>query len=225
MQAALRLFLRFAAEEGWASPELVHAVPSFRTYGLSGVPRGLAETDVWRLLHSLGSSDVSARDRAIVLLLAVYGVRRGQVCALRFEDLDWRERSITFRAHKGGKAIRHELIPPVADALATYLRHERPVRDDASVFLSTMQPHGALNPTAVTQVIRSLLDRLGIRSTPLGPHALRHAFATRLLRAGQSLKAIADLLGHRSLSATSMYAKVDHARLLEVAGDWPEVLS
>lgn len=144
MQAALRLFLRFAAAEGWASTELVHAVPSLRTYGLSGVPRGLAESDVDRLLRSLGGNDVSARDRAIVLLLVVYGIRRGQICALRLEDLDWRERRITFRAHKGGKAIQHELIPPVADTIAMYLRHERPACADATVFLRAKKPYQAL---------------------------------------------------------------------------------
>ena len=58
-----------------------------------------------------------------------------------------------------------------------------------------------------------------------GPHSLRHAFATRLLAAGQSLKTIADLLGHRSLGSVSIYAKVDYTRLLEVADEWPGVQS
>jgi integrase/recombinase XerD len=56
---------------------------------------------------------------------------------------------------------------------------------------------------------------------PYYPHRFRHAFATRLLRSGQPVKAIADLLGQRSLDAVAIYAKVDHARLLEVAIDWP----
>ena len=54
---------------------------------------------------------------------------------------------------------------------------------------------------------------------------MRHTFATRLLRAGESVKAIADLLGHRSLDAVAVYAKVDYARLLECAVEWPEVAS
>jgi site-specific recombinase XerD len=67
------------------------------------------------------------------------------------------------------------------------------------------------------------MERCGL--PPRGPHALRHTFATRLLRTGQPIKAIADLLGHRSLSSIAIYAKVDVARLLEVAVEWPEVLS
>jgi site-specific recombinase XerD len=60
---------------------------------------------------------------------------------------------------------------------------------------------------------------------PRGPHTLRHAFARRLLCSGQPLKSIADLLGHRSLSATAIYARVDHPRLFEVAVEWPEVVA
>jgi site-specific recombinase XerD len=72
-------------------------------------------------------------------------------------------------------------------------------------------------------VVRSALQRAGVSCSPRGPHALRHAFATRLLHDGQPLKVIADQLGHRSLAEVSTYAKVDHARLLEAAAPWPEV--
>jgi site-specific recombinase XerD len=74
-------------------------------------------------------------------------------------------------------------------------------------------------------MIHARLERLGVRGTSCGPHRLRHAFATRLLCGGQPLKSIADLLGHRSLSATAIYAKVDHPRLFAVAVEWPQVLS
>jgi len=93
------------------------------------------------------------------------------------------------------------------------------------VFLRRRAPHLPLSPGALTQMIHDRVERLGIGGMPRGPHALRHAFATRLVRGGQPLKSIADLLGHRSLSATAIYAKVDHPRLFEVAAEWPEVLS
>lgn len=175
-----------------------------------------------RLVRSVADARVSARDRAIVYLLASYGVRRGQVSGLRLEDIDWRVRTIAFRAHKGGKRVEHALTPAVAGALTQYLRDERPASNSAHMFLRARAPYLPLGPGAVTLVVRGRMLRLGLQGVPLGPHALRHAFATRLLRAGQPLKAIADLLGHRSLSATSVYAKVDHPRLLEVAIDWPE---
>jgi integrase len=225
MQAAMGLFLRFAASRGWSASELTRAVPRLRTYGLRHVPKGTSEEDIGRLLRSVSADGVSARERAMVLLLVGYGVRRGQVTELQLDDLDWRARTIRFAPHKGGKEVRHTLTPAVAQALAGYLRHERPASDSRCVFLRSRAPHLPLNPGAVTQLIHGRLARLGVAGMPRGPHALRHAFATRLLRAGQPLKVIADLLGHRSLSATAVYAKVDHPRLFEVAGEWPEVVS
>jgi integrase/recombinase XerD len=225
MQSALRLLFRFATASRWCSPELVDAVPHLRTYRLSGVPRGIGEAALGKLLRALAAEDDHARDRAIILALACYGVRRGQVSLLQLDDIDWRARTIRFQAHKAGKMVRHALTPAVAAALARYLRQERPPSTSGNVFLRMRRPYLPLSPSAVTGVVRQWLIRLGVTVSPRGPHALRHAFAARLLRAGQSLKAIADLLGHRSLSATSVYAKVDYVRLLEVAAEWPEVLS
>ena len=225
MQAAMRLFLGFAAHRGWSARALTQAVPRLRTYGLRHVPKGASEEDIGRLLRSLSADGVSARDRAIVLLLVGYGVRRGQVTALHLDDLNWRDRTIRFAPHKGGKEVRHTLTAAVAAAVAGYLRHERPPSDSRSVFLRRRAPYLPLNPGALTQMIHDRVERLGIGGMPRGPHSLRHAFATRLLRGGQPLKSIADLLGHRSLSATAIYAKVDHPRLFEVAVEWPEVLS
>ena len=221
MQAAMRLLLRFAAERRWVRSRVADAVPSMRSYRLSGVPRSLSRDQVRAVIAA--SATRSLRDHAIVLLLAVYGIRRGQVSALKLEDINWRRHTITFAAHKGGKRVRHHLAPAVAAAVAKYIRHERPNTDECAVFLRDRRPHLALGPSAVTQAVHHTLREAGVQSHPRGPHALRHAFATRLLHDGRPLKVIADLLGHRSLAEVSTYAKVDLARLLEVAAPWPEL--
>ncbi len=220
MQASMRLFLRFAASRKWVRDDLADAVPSMREYRLSSVPRGLSDEGVRALVAP--SAERSARDHAIVLLLVLYGVRRSQVCELRLEDIDWRRRTIYFGPHKRGKPVLHELVPAVAVALSEYLQHERPSENTQAVFLRQIRPYLPLSPNAVSSAVRKQLRRLGLECTPCGPHSLRHAFATRLLHDGQPLKVIADLLGHRSLEAVAIYAKVDHPRLLQVAGEWPE---
>jgi integrase/recombinase XerD len=221
MRSAMRLFLRFTTERGWTTADLVDAVPSLRSYRLSTVPRALDDHAVSQLLAALAR--VNARDRAIVHLLVTYGARRRQVSALKLQDIDWERRRLTFRAHKRGKAVTHVLTPLVAESLATYLRHERPAVASDAVFLRRLPPHLRVSPCCVTEVVRQLMMRAGL--PPRGPHALRHSFATRLLAAGQSVKVIADLLGHRSLASVAVYAKVDYVRLLEVAQAWPEVAS
>lgn len=224
MQAAMRLFLRFAASKGWLKQGLAEAVPSIRKYQLNNIPRGLAKETVRAMIAM--AAQKSARDHAIVLLLAVYGVRCGQICRLRLDDIDWPNKTITFRPQKGGRLVQHELICGVAAAIAKYLLSERPEVDEPAVFLRTPRPHLPLGPAAVTDIICNLARQLGSAcGRPCGPHAFRHAFATRLLQSGQPLKVISDLLGHRSLESTSIYAKIDHPYLLEVAAQWPEVVS
>ena len=223
MRAAMRLLLMFAAWRGWTDRELADAVPSLGGYRLSGLVRGLSDEQLQTLLASPWEGGrCPRRDRAVVYLLATYGVRRQQISALRLVDIDWHQRTIDFAAHKGGKAVHHSLTQSVAQALADYLRHERPSSDCGYVFLRHPSPHLRLGPVAVSALVRSRMERCGLPSR--GPHALRHTFGTRLLRAGKSMKTIADLLGHRSLDAVAVYAKVDHARLLECSVDWPELV-
>jgi integrase len=224
MQSAMRLLLRFAASRGWVREGLAAAVPSVRQYRLAKVPRALPEEELQDLVEAIRTGVASARDQSIVFLLACYGVRCGQVSALRLEDIDWRARTVLFRAHKRGKAIQHELLPAVADALVRYLRTERPDGgDDEFVFVRMPAPHCRSSPGAIAHTLRRCMCRASLQ--PRGPQSLRHSFASRLLRFGQSLKTIADLLGHRSLDAVAIYAKVDRARLIEVAAEWPEVRS
>jgi len=224
MRSAMRLFLKFAASRGWVDGELEDAVPSLLGYRFSGLPKGLSDEHLATLLGSPWEvGRCVRRDRAILYLLATYGVRREQVSALRLTDIDWHERTIDFAAHKGGRAVHHVLTETVAEALADYLRNERPTSHCGYVFLRQNSPHLRLGPMVISSLVRSRMGRCGL--PPRGPHALRHAFATRLLRADQPVKAIADLLGHRSLDAVAVYAKVDYARLFEAAVDWPEVAS
>lgn len=220
MRAAMRLFLKFAASQDWVDQELADGVPKLSSYRLSSLPRSLKDEELQTLLSTPWQGGSPLRDRSIVYTLATYGVRREQISSLQLTDIDWHERTIVFAAHKGGKAIHHALTKAVAESLAEYLRHERPPSNCEYVFLRQMRPHVQLSPGAVTELVKTRAVRCGLPS--YSPHCLRHGFATRLLRAGESIKAIADLLGHQSLAAVAIYAKVDYERLLEVAGEWPE---
>lgn len=219
MQAAMRLFIKYAVARRWCSDALAGSVPSIRRYRLLHVPRALPEKDLERLLGAVTAEQVSAKHRAIVLVLAIYGVRRGHVARLRLDDINWSARTILFRAHKRGKPVLHQLVPAIADALVSYLRDERPACDDGHVFVHDHAPHSQLSPASISWIVRACMIATGLPMT--NTNSLRHAFASRLLRTGHSLKTIADLLGHRSFSAVAVYAKVDRPRLLEVAVEWP----
>lgn len=224
MQSALRTFLRFCIHQGYVQQPLDRAVPTLRTYKLATVPRGLTDAQALKVLHGINRNcDVGRRDYAICQLLYTYGVRGGQVRALRLEDIDWAENQILFRASKQGKDALLPFTAQVGESLLDYLYNARPPAKDPHVFLTSRAPyHPLVDANALSAMVERHLRAADIEVTSKGAHAFRHGFATRMLREGHSLKAIADVLGHRHLATTFIYTKVDFNSLQQVALQWPE---
>jgi len=223
MQATLRMFLRFCFFERWTAQDLAPAVPTLRTYRLSGLPRGIEDADARRVLASIDCSPpVGKRDYAMIQLLYSYGVRGGQVCALRLDDIDWRGGRIRFPAMKHGKPVEQPLLDHVGEALLEYLRDGRPDARYAEVFLTSRAPK---RPFAHTSTLSAVVERrmraAEVSAVSFGAHAFRHCFVSRVVNGGGSIKAVADMIGHRSLSNTFIYTKVDLAGLRRVPLEWP----
>lgn len=214
--AKLRNFLRFAESRRWCRSGL-SALDAPRIYRLESLPRGPAWSDVQTLLTSCaGDRPIEIRDHAMLLLIAVYGFRSGEVRHLRLEDVDWDREIIHIRRAKQRKNQTYPLVQEVGTAILRYLREVRPRCQRREVFLSAKQPYRALSAGGFGVMVQKRMRRLGIESACFGPHSLRHSCATHLLAEGVSLKEIADHLGHVSLAATQMYAKVDMLALREV---------
>ena len=156
------------------------------------------------------------RDRAILLLLAIYGMRSGEVAALRLNQVDWAGRTLRLFRLKRRQPQIYPLVQSVAEGLARYIDTIRPQSSCPEVFLCMQAPRRPMKAGSIYDVANRRFVALGIEAAHQGGHALRHACATRLLAAGLSLKEIGDHLGHRSTSATSIYAKVNMAALREV---------
>ena len=118
------------------------------------------------------------------------------------------------------------LTPAVGNRWLDYLRHGRPAGPWREVFLTARAPYRPLAATAtLPDRVAIRMAQAGVTAPSNGTHTFRHAFGTRLLQHGQSLKTIADLLGHRSLNSTAIYTKVDSDTLHSVGRPWPEVTS
>jgi site-specific recombinase XerD len=216
---ALRSFFRFAEERGWCRPHLAAAIMAPRMFPHESLPLGPSWDDVQRLIASAqGDRRVDIRDRALLLLLAVYGLRAGEVVALRLEDFDWEQEIVTVRSGKRQRPRIYPLCQPVGDAVLRYLQEVRPRSDRREVFLTLLAPFRPLSVSGLGNIPRKRLRVLGVILPHYGTHALRHACATHLLAQGLSLKEIGDHLGHRSPEATRIYAKVDLAGL-RIVGD------
>jgi site-specific recombinase XerD len=133
------------------------------------------------------------------------------------EDLDWTRRILRVRRNKTARVQEYPVTPTMSRTFERYLKKGRPDSACPEVFLTLRAPFRPLSASAVYDLTRSLMDGLEIVSSKRGPHALRHACATYLLNQGFSLKKVGDHLGHRSLSSTQIYAKVDLNGLRDVA--------
>ncbi len=224
---SLRAFLRFLRAEGLRGDRLEEAVPKVPRRRLASFPRHLSPADFKRLLASLdSSSELGLRDRAILLLVARLGLRASEVAKLCLDDIDWRSGTVKVESRKTGHGAVLPLTQDVGEALTAYLERGRPRSDARQVFVVHRQHVGApINYRLVSHAVRKALRAAGITASIRGANLLRHSLATDLLAHGANLKEIADLFGHRALSSTQIYAKVDVASLGEVALPWPEVQS
>jgi site-specific recombinase XerD len=217
----LRAFLRFLHAAGHIGEELASAVPAAPNWWLTWLPRSVEPGAVRRLLGSCDRrTRTGRRDFAILVLLVRLGVRRGEVAALRLDDIDWRAGELIVR----GKGRREERLPLPADvgeAVAGWLRRGRPRVASPAVFTRVQAPLGPLSPAAVSHVVKAAASRAGL--TGINAHRLRHTAATEMLRAGANLAEVGQVLRQRSLLATSIYAKVDLGSLRSVAQPWPGV--
>lgn len=214
----LRDFFRFAERNGWCRRGLAEAIRGPRVFPQESLPSGPTWANV-RSLIARCESDKPAdiRNRAILLLLSVYGLRAGEVVRLRCGDLDWKQDRLSVQRSKNYCTQCYPLCPSVGTAVSRYLRDTRPKSDLREVFLTMRPPFRPLSRVALTAMVTRKLKALNIPLSHYGPHALRHACATHLLSEGLTLKEIGDHLGHRLPETTAIYAKVDMPGLREVA--------
>lgn len=216
--SALRSLVRYLHVEGLILASLVGAVPSISGWRGASLPRALTPGSVPRVLHSCDRRRLSGRrDFAVLLLLVRLGLRAGEVARLELDALDWRRGEVV--VHGKGKTLARLPLPQdVGAALSAYLVR-RPRVASRALFLRSRAPLRRLTSRAITHLVAKASQRAGLAR--VSPHRLRHTLATEMLRRGATLAQIAQVLRHRSLATTALYAKVDRVALRELAQPWP----
>ena len=216
--AYLRAFFRYAETRGWCRAGLSTGIMAPCIYAHETIPSGPSWEDAQRLLATTERGrPCDIRDRALLLLLIVYGFRSGEVRQLRLDDLDWEGELIHLRRPKQRRTQVFPLSRTVGDAILRYIKKVRPRTSHREVFLALNAPLRPLGGAALRQAVAWRLRSLGLSVRHYGPHALRHTCATHLLEKGHSMKEIGDYLGHSCPESTYMYAKVNLAGLRAVA--------
>jgi site-specific recombinase XerD len=222
--AGTRSFLRFLRSQKIVQAGLEASVPSVRCYRHASLPPSLTEAEIAQVLKSSNDgTQKGIRNYALLLIISRLGLRIGETASLLLEDIDWINGFIVVRAGKNRCERKLPLAQDVAEAILNYLCQSRPKVDDRHIFLQVMPPFKGYDGGALGKVIHRLLVKFGMKRPSGGPHQFRHAAATKMVNQGATFKEIADLLGHRSMAATAIYAKLDFQSLMKIALPWPEV--
>lgn len=221
LACSLRAYLRYRASCGDGVLALRAAILSPAHWNLSTLPRSLSAPEIKRVLAAFPATlPAYRRGYAMVRCALDLGLRIGEIARLMLGDIDWYNGTITLRHNK---SRREDVLPLPAitgRAIADYLRHERPTTTNQAVFVRRVAPRDApITGDTVCRVIRDAYRRAGVKHGRT--HALRHSLARRMVEHGSSIKEVADVLRHRSLNTTLIYAKLDTPRLRAVALPWP----
>jgi integrase/recombinase XerC len=219
--SALHGYFRFRAACGDAVHALMGVLSYPANWQQAALPKTLTDEEVERLLGALDSPSPAMRRSAAIVRCAVdLGLRSGEIAALTLDDIDWKAGTLTLRRTKSRREQILPLPEPTGRAIAAYLKYERPKSPHREVLLRRVAPQDELiGPDLVRKTIRQAYARAGLPYTR--SHLLRHTMARRLLTGGSSLKEVADVLRHRSLNTTLVYAKLDSRNLRSVALPWP----
>ena len=218
LAAKLRPLLSYLHVAGLIEAPLVWAVPNVADLRGRSLPKGVAPERVAAMLAGCDPERaIGRRDLVVLLLLWRLGLRAGEVAAIELDDVDWRAGELLVHG-KGHREDRMPLPCDVGDALVAYLRVRR-VSGHRALFLCELAPVGPLTSDVVATIVRRACRRAGVPE--VGPHRLRHTAATEMLRARCSLEEIAQVLRHRQLESTALYARVDVDSLRALALPWP----
>lgn len=217
--AGLRSFLRFCHIQGWIGADLSAAALAVTGRRSSFLPKGISRRDAEALLGSCDRREpIGRRDYAVLIILMRLGLRASEVASLTLEDIDWRAGEVTVHG-KGRRDDRLPLPVEVGEAITGYLTRGRPSSSRREVFLRVIAPVVGLERGGVAMIVRYACDRAGIAQ--IGPHRLRHTLACDMVAAGVPLPEIGQVLRHRNMSSTAIYARVDIDQLRGIARLWP----
>jgi site-specific recombinase XerD len=214
-----RSFLRYAASQGWCRQGLAETVKAPRVYHLDSLPSSPPRKVIQKIIEEKNTDNpADIRNYALLLLLAVYGLRCSEITGLKLTDIDWKNEQLHLRRAKGCKPQIFPLLKTVGDSIIRYIKEVRQNKSHSEyLFLCRRAPYRPMSTSAIYLIVSHSLKGYDLDIKHYGPHSLRHGCATHLINSGFSLKEIADQLGHQQLDTTRIYAKVDLSNLRKVA--------
>ena len=221
----LRRALRYLYGQGIITTDLSTVVPKLRYCKKAKIPSAYSKDEIERMVNSIDRGNPRGkRDYALILLAARLGLRASDIANLTFSSFKWERNLIEVAQQKTGEPVTLPLLNDVGEAIIDYIRYARPKSDVPFLFLKLNAPNDVMYANSIHHTVYTRLKEAGIRIPPgkkHGPHALRHSLASALLENNVPMAVISEALGHTDTESTSVYLKIDVARLRECAVEVP----
>jgi site-specific recombinase XerD len=224
----LKIFFRYLYEHQILSVEYSRIIPKDNYKNQPKLPSTFTDVEIDALLKAVDRGNPKGkRDYAILLLATKLGLRASDICELRFENIIWERNVITINQYKTGKTLELPLLPEIGNAIIDYLKHGRPVSEDSNCFIHVQAPYDRIHTSDIGNLVRRYITLAGINCSNRkhGPHALRHCFASALLKAQAPLPIISEALGHKNMASSMFYLRIDINSLRKCALEVPSVPS
>jgi site-specific recombinase XerD len=224
----LRSALKFLFNEGIIANDLAGVVPKIRYSKKAKIPSAYSKEEIEKMVLSIDRGNPRGkRDYALILLASRLGLRASDIAGLTFSSFKWDKNVIELKQQKTDKAVALPILNDIGEAVIDYIRYARPKSEDSHIFLKLNAPNDVMAANSIHHLVHMRLLDAGIHVPPgkkHGPHALRHSLASALLEDGVSLPVISEALGHSDTDTTSIYMKIDTAKLRECALEVPDFL-
>jgi site-specific recombinase XerD len=224
----LRLFFRYLHDLGILLVDYSNMVPRTNYRHNEHLPSTFSDSEIKDLLNAIDRGNPAGKRNYAMILLAIrLGLRASDICGLKFEHIIWERNFLSLTQRKTGKPLELPLLPEIGNAIIDYLKYGRPVSSDSNCFLQVQAPYERITPSSLGSQVRRYMLQAGInyKKRKHGPHALRHCFASALLKEKVPLPVISELLGHKSMSSSMDYLRIDITSLRQCALEVPLVPS
>jgi len=223
----LRGFMRYLVDNHSADNSLSKIFPVILVNHSESLPSVYNSDEIAKVVAAINETgECACRDRAVIMLALQLGIRAGDIRNLKFDNIDWRLKTITLIQEKTKKVLQLPLPDECFFALLDYLKNERPHCDSEHIFVRSRIPYQAYSSSnAFYYIISGCFTRAGVDTSNKhkGLHSLRHSSAVNLLFNDTPYPVISGILGHDSTNTTKRYLRMDVKHLRQLALEVPYV--
>ena len=199
-------------------------IPKLNTCYSTPILTTYSNEEINKVLNSIDkTTKIGKRDYLIILLLATYGIRIGDICNMKINSFDFNSNKLIFVQKKTNKMLELPIINEIKFAFVDYLKNSRPNIESEFLLITHTKPYRNYDKRSLRNVVPKYLKLANINTSgkKTGAHTLRHSLASNMLSNGSNIKEISDILGHNYISTSNLYLTIDNKKLQELSLELP----